>query len=219
VRRLEAESWEKANARSYFAARSRNGALDTVWQQAFRAERKVAEKGAAAAVLVDLKAFYDHIDYDTLRGRADEAGFPKKLTRLALRSYANRRRIVERGRTTSTFHTRRGIVAGCGLATTWVKVDCKKPLDDFKSRHPKVRLDTYIDDFTLSALDDSEDEVGNSLVVAALDLHDVIERELKCKVAMDKSRWWARRMVWPRRWRGGWAAWEWFPNRRQQIWE
>ena len=50
-----------------------------------------------------------------------------------------------------------------------------------------MRLDAYIDDFTLSAHGDTEEDVEKALVAAAIDLNRVIEQELMCKVARDKS--------------------------------
>ena len=187
VRRLEAADWEQKNSRDFFAARSCNGALDTVWQQAFRAERSVAGGGVSAAVLIDLKSFYDHFDFDRLQLRADSTGFPRKLTRLAVQGYTAGRRIVQAGLASDPIYANRGVVAGCGLATTWVKVYCMEALDAFQKRHPLVRLDTYIDDFTLAVDADTEEEAQVLLVRAALDLKRTVEEQLLCKLALDKS--------------------------------
>ena len=187
VRKAEATEWERVNGRSYFAARGGNGALDTVWQQAFRAERNAGKGGASAAVLIDLKSFYDHFDYDLLQARADEGGFKKKLTNLALKGYAAGRRIMQEGMVADPIFSGRGVVAGCGFATTWVKIYCKGPLDAFQKRHPLVRLDTYVDDFTLSVDAGTDLEARVLVTRAALDLKKVIENELKCKLALDKS--------------------------------
>ena len=187
VRKVEATEWERENSRSYFAARGGNGALDTVWQQAFRAERNTGKGGSSAAVLVDLKSFYDHFHYGILKHRADEGGFPKKITNLALKAYEAGRRIMQEGLVADPIFTGRGVVAGCGFATTWVKIYCKGPLDAFQKRHPFVRLDTYVDDFTLSVDADTDIEARVLVTLAALDLKQVIEKEMKCKLALDKS--------------------------------
>ena len=55
------------------------------------------------------------------------------------------------------------------------------------AKHSRVIFDAYIDDLTLSATADSEEEVLALLKAAAQDLAELIERELRCKVAREKS--------------------------------
>ena len=62
-----------------------------------------------------------------------------------------------------------------------------RSLDKFKERHPNVRVDTYIDDITLSVVAYTDEEVEAILVHAGHDLHQVIQLELKCAVAKDKT--------------------------------
>ena len=57
VRRPYADQWEKEHDKPFFAAKSGQGALDTVWDQAFRAERTTCAGGSAGSVLVDMNAF------------------------------------------------------------------------------------------------------------------------------------------------------------------
>ena len=133
-----------------FAAQEGNGALDVVWRQAFRSERATTKGGSSAAVSIDMKSFYDHFEYDLLQQRADRTGFPRKLTRWAIRSYQSARRVVENGLAATPFRAGRGIVAGCGFATTWVKVYCLEAFTTFVKRHPGIRLDAYIDDLTVA---------------------------------------------------------------------
>ena len=56
-RRPEAETWERDNHRRFYAARKGNGALDTVWSQAFRNERAAQQDMKSAAVLIDYYIF------------------------------------------------------------------------------------------------------------------------------------------------------------------
>jgi hypothetical protein len=178
ARRPEAADWDRSHDRAYFSAREGNGALDTVWDQAFRAERDTADGSAAAAVLVDMKSFYEHFDHNLLEERAESTGFFKKLTALALAAYRAPRYITSRGKLTAPLHPKRGVIAGCGFATTWVKVYCVDALDKFQRRHPKVKLDAYIDDLTLSTSAPTEQEVEEILHLAAEDLLHTIRTEL-----------------------------------------
>ena len=118
ARRPIAAAWEKANHRLFFSAREGNGALDVVWGQALRNERATARSQASAALLVDLSAFYEHFDHSLLIQRADKLGFPKQLTRLAVKGYRAARLITMAGKLSASLRAKRGVVAGCGMATT-----------------------------------------------------------------------------------------------------
>ena len=120
ARRPVAEKWEREHDRPFFAAKEGNSALNTVWDQAFRAERAVAQGKSAAAVLLDLRAFYEHFDHDLLGERAADTNFPRKVARLALAAYP--RLITQEGRLGQPVLPKRGVMAGCGFATTWVKI-------------------------------------------------------------------------------------------------
>ena len=81
----------------------------------------------------------------------------------------------------------RGVAPGCAFATTLVKVYCLECFKQFVTGHPHVGLDVYIDDIQMSAEgQDPEDLVGN-LVEAADDMIDVIEAQIKAKIAIDKT--------------------------------
>ena len=121
--------------------------------------------------MVDLRAFYEHFDYKELEERANRLGFPRQLVRLALAAYKAPRLIAQQGKLSAALSANRGVIAGCGLAATWVKVYCIEALDHFKELHPRIRLDAYIDDITLSAVGDSEQEVEEMMVRAAVDLN------------------------------------------------
>jgi hypothetical protein len=73
------------------------------------------------------------------------------------------------------------------MATTFVKIYCVAALDAFVKRHPLVRLDAYIDDLTLSTSAGSEEVVEKRLREAALDLIRLIEDELHCQLAKEKT--------------------------------
>ena len=169
ARRPLADSWEKEHREDFFAAATGQSAIDTVWRQALAAEQAVHSKNACGAVLVDLSAFFEHLDHEVLWDRALDANFPEPITRLAVASYRAPRHITQDGRIAPPLAADRGVIAGCGLATTWVKVYCWKPLKQFTARHPQVTLDAYIDDFTLSAKGADEKEVRKLLSRAAKD--------------------------------------------------
>ena len=138
-------------------------------------------------MLLDLSSFFKHLDHQVLWNRALDANFPDPVTRLALASYRAPRHITQEGRIAAPLAAQRGVIAECGLATTWVKVYCWRPSLEFKRRHPHVTLDAYIDDFAISASGANDGVVKQRLHNAAVDLMEVIRKELKCQVAKHKS--------------------------------
>ena len=93
-----ASNWEREHDRAYFAAKGGNSALDTVWDQAFRSERAVTGGKSAAAVLLDMRSFYEHFCNSRLEQRAKDSGFSSKIERLALAAYAAPRLITHEGK-------------------------------------------------------------------------------------------------------------------------
>ena len=80
----------------------------------------------------------------------------------------------------------RGVVAGCSFADLWVRVYTLEAYSAFASRHPKVRLDTYVDDLHVEAVG-KEASVINSLRAAAQDLEECIELELGGEISLPKA--------------------------------
>ena len=77
-RRGAADEWESKNAKGFVAASKGQAATDTVWAQALRAEFAVNSKQDAAAILIDLKSFYDTSDTETsLRAPTGSVSAPR----------------------------------------------------------------------------------------------------------------------------------------------
>ena len=95
--------------------------LDPVWRWAVGAEGDTSSE-VVGTVLVDVAAFYESLDHAELMAAARRHHFPEALARAALDLYAGAARHVRNG----VFLARprwatRGVVAGCSLATTFVK--------------------------------------------------------------------------------------------------
>ena len=58
--------WERENDRPFFACGAARSTTDTVWRAAVRAEAAQASGQAAAAVLQDMEALYQSVDYEKL---------------------------------------------------------------------------------------------------------------------------------------------------------
>ena len=80
----------------------------------------------------------------------------------------------------------RGVVAGCGGATTLVKVYYCRPFRSFSFRHPCVQFDAYIDDTQL-AVEGQPDRVVENLIDAATDFAEVITDTLGSEISLPKA--------------------------------
>ena len=131
ARRCEATEWEDRNQRKYFAAATGNSPVDTVWRQAARQEAQVASGKNAIVILGDLEAFYEGIDRGVLLEAARETGFPEGIMRAAIAAYAGPRVLTMQGTISRAVYLVKGIIVGCSLATTPIKVYMLKVIDDF----------------------------------------------------------------------------------------
>ncbi len=187
ARRGEADAWEAANQRPFFAAAAGNGPVDAMWRLTARQEAGVAEGLEAAMVGEDLAAFYEGLDRGRLVDEATAVGFPLALVRAALGAYSMARMLTLQGRFAQELHATRGIVAGCSLATTLVKVYYLRDLDRVVSRVPaSINLDVFIDDVTLSAVGKTAEIVGDMLAAHAILAETVVE-SLGCSFAPGKT--------------------------------
>ena len=79
------------------------------------------------------------------------------------------------------------MVAGCGFATYVIQAYCSGPIKGFGAVHPLVGLSLYIDDFTGVVTARDDDDAMLVLTEGMVDLRRVIEDELRCCIAVDKS--------------------------------
>ncbi len=122
ARRREADEWEASHQRPFFAAAAGNGTVDVMWRLTARQEAGVQEGLEAAIVGEDLASFYEGLDRGRLVAEAVAVGFPIQLVRAALGAYSMAHMVTLQGRFAQELYPTRGIIAGCSLATTLVKV-------------------------------------------------------------------------------------------------
>ena len=132
-------------------------------------------------------AFYELMDRDRLVGEAAAIGFPRALLTPALAVYGGPRLLMMHGRTARELYPRKGIVAGCSLATTLVKVYYAKAFDELRARLPRaMSFDVHIDDIIMTMVGRPE-EVVESLAAAHEELRRTITLVLKGRVAEAKT--------------------------------
>ncbi len=142
---------------------------------------------ASAVVLDDLEAFFETINRNILIEEAQRLGVPLAILRASLAAYVGPRMITLNGRAAKELHARHGVLPGCTFATTYVKIFYVRRLDALVTRLPEgVDLDVYIDDIALSAEGTTADVV-TKLAEAREALHEVLTKDLKCRIAPAKS--------------------------------
>ncbi len=187
ARRDLANEWERLHDRDYFASGADRSTADAVWLQAAAAEAEVAAQGtAAAAVLTDLEKFFEYVDHQLLYDRAVRAGLPAPLVRLTLAAYSGPRMIRMKDFIAQEIHADKGIIAGCSLATTFVKAYVIEAYDDFVQQVPGVRFDSYIDDNVIS-MEGKELHVEKLITRAANIMADIVRERLMCRIAKRKT--------------------------------
>ncbi len=187
ARRPMAEAWERDNPRGYLAAATGNGALDAVWRKAARQEAGVGAGSVAASTLDDLESFYESLSRDRLLEEAMALNFPLPIARACLAMYAGPRMLLLQGQAARELHPTRGIIAGCAIATTLVKVYYMRAFDKLVEQLPEgVDLEVYIDDVVLSA-DGDPGKVVSALADARAKLLRTVTDDLECKIAAGKT--------------------------------
>ncbi len=188
ARQPVAAEWEDRHPRAYLSAAAGNGPADTAWRQAVRQEVTVGQGGHAASLLWDLDGFFERVDRSRLMDRARATGFPLPVLRLSLSMYAAPRVLALDGQIAKELWARDGVGAGCGLATTYVKVYAVPPIDELLPKlPPTTSIDVHVDDFVLSTEAATKEQVVHDLGQAQAALKDVIDKELGARISMPKA--------------------------------
>ena len=198
-RRSYCDEWERHHTRAFWGAGAGKRPLDPVWRWAVRAEAQRRPDIHTVAALVDVTAFYESIDHETLRTEAAATGFPSVLLEAALASYGIARLVRYGPFVADPRYATRGVVAGCSLATTFVKVYLLRRLDDLVLSFPRVHWNVFIDDVGV--------EQTGGRVAAAHNVAEAVDAlknrlaEVGCNLAPTKtqvvssSRWAAGRVA------------------------
>ena len=182
-RRPWAVAWERAHDRHYYAAGQHTGAGDVVWRQAVLSEAGVQQGFCSASVLWDMAKFYESFRHDWLLARALDTEFPPAIAHLALACYQMPRYFSLAGFAEGPFSPGRGVVAGCPIATTFVRVYTLKGYDGIP--RGLLRFTSYIDDTDLAATG-TRQAVIRAICDGAEALWRVAREDLDSTVAVEK---------------------------------
>ena len=181
-----AREWERAHDRSYFWAKAGSSAPESGYVQQLRAEIARAKGLQVGSTLLDLVKCYEKVLHWVLIRGAKEHGFPLVVVRLCLAVYAGPRAISAAGCVSSVVNLGTSIVAGCGFATTLLKVVLIRCFDAAQLAFPEVSYFAYVDDSDLDIEGDPERIEGNLPGATKFVVH-YLENVLHCPVSREKS--------------------------------
>ena len=184
---MVASEWSKHNLNPSIAWTAGRGCGQASWGQAARAEASTSSGGSSAFVLLDCSDYYESIDWLVLWRRAEHAGFHIGLLRFVLQMAGARRAISWKQVEFCTSYPGGGITAGCAFATWRVQVYCEAPVAAFVSSLRFGRLTVFLDDIGLDVNGPNEDAVVSEVGRVLPSLGDLIEGDLRSKVAKQKT--------------------------------
>eukprot|EP00959_Pyramimonas_sp_CCMP1952_P014419 305588-Pyramimonas_sp.AAC.1 len=184
ARRPIANEWEKRNARPYFAAGSFTGAGGAVWRQLLRAEGEVARDHTSANLLWDFVKYYETLPLGQLQQRCHQHDFPLAASRVAIAVYASARHVCLQAMISEAVFARFGVVAGCSMATTMIRINSMGPLDKIAGS-PHVDFKMYIDNSSIAAVG-TRQEVASGVVEGARALQSATA-EIGATLSADKA--------------------------------
>jgi hypothetical protein len=194
ARRPLAERWEADNDHQFFAASKGRTAIDPVYRRAARAEAAAAEGRCVVTGLWDIAKFFERIVHALLVRRAGRCGAPMRALRVCLGMYRAVRYLTISPFVAAPVRATVSVAAGCGFATTWVKVYSLEPLVEAlaeisASIPPSVtsNAEIYIDDLQWDVEAASEEEAACAFVQVAHVLSDVIQIDMHADLAYDKA--------------------------------
>ena len=194
ARRPLAERWEADNDHPFFAASKGRTAIDPVYRRAVRAEAATAEGKCVVTGLWDIAKLFERIVHALLVRRAGRCGAPMRALRVCLSMYRAVRYLTISPFVATPVRATVGVAAGCGFATTWVKVYSLEPLVEAlaeisASIPPLVtaNAEIYIDDLQWDVEAGTEEEAASAFVSVAQVLSDTIQVGMCADLAYDKA--------------------------------
>ena len=156
-----------------------------MWLLALRSE--TTHDSESAALLWDLKQYFEHIDREVLRQEAEETQFPQYVLEMAVTAYQAQRVITMRGLACRVGHSKVGGTAGCPIIATLIQVYTMRALAVWVSRNPSVGLMVYVDDFTLKGEGESTTDLCTTMEPAIVDMKCTQEQQLRARVSPEKA--------------------------------
>ena len=146
LRRPLCAEWEERHRDPCDFAVSGRSAPRAAWDFAVENEACTSSGGQTVCWQGDMEKCYELVPFTAILGEAKELEFPAGVAFLATAMYAGRRRVVVDQVYSSARRTTKGIVAGCSVATTLVKVCVRRFLKRLGEKFPTIIRRIFLDD-------------------------------------------------------------------------
>ena len=164
ARRQLAHGCEGANDQTFYARGKGRSAVDLIWRGAVEAEVGAANRRSDVSGFWDVAKCFERVVHAILVFRGVGCRAPVRLLRVCIRMYRSPRYLATMSFVARPLWATLGVSAGCGFASTWVKVYTQQPFIDAMMAirlaiHPSVRwhADIYIDDLQMEAAADDDE--------------------------------------------------------------
>ncbi len=145
-------------ARPFLPAAPGRGAMQAVWELAFRAETAKAQGESSATTTFDMKQYYEWITPTELGIGAKRHGLPRTITTMLIHFYTGPRRIRVGNAVSKAIYPRRSILAGCPWALLAIRLITAEPVEKFLKLTEKrmygwgatSNFSFYVDDATVT---------------------------------------------------------------------
>jgi len=141
---------------------------------------------AAATLLWDVVKAYENIEYNHLIDEAVAVKLPLTILRLNIAAYSVEKFIMTNCMVQRGARASRAIGAGCGAATTLIKVHYLRPFGNVMKKIPGLRLKVFVDDVQLDQEDD-ESIILECFPRAARLVQQVLLDALKASIEENKA--------------------------------
>ena len=163
LRRPLCAEWEEKHKDPCDFAVAGRSAPRAAWDFAMENEACTCTGGHTVAWQGDMEKCYELIPFTAILNEAKVLEFPAGVAVLATAMYAGKRRIVVDRVYSTERRTIKGIVAGCSVATTLVKVCVRRFLKRLERKFPTTIQRIFLDDLVVQwkrKEDDLEEEAG-----------------------------------------------------------
>ena len=149
IRRIQAKEWELEHTPECVYGGTGKSAESSAWRQSFRAEVAVSRGEHEASMLLDLEKCYETVGFQRTFEAARAEGCSVLLLWLAFSMYMQPRVVALEGALSAEVRAARGIVAGCGFATTWLRALMLPAIRTLQRAYSGLMMFVLADDITL----------------------------------------------------------------------
>ena len=151
IRHPMVRSWDTMAAANHDKALKGRGVLKALYEDEADNELAGYRKETTVGALVDLRAFYDHVDLNILLQEALELKFPLPLLLLSVEMCISPRAIFKAGSFHKGVQPVISLVAGDGRALSLARVSLHKPTLSTLALHAQAKLRQFVDDLSIKA--------------------------------------------------------------------